>query len=69
MLSINQNGIMTKWVDGQGSKKLKLEEVEEKELLFVIASKLHSIRGMMVFFTLIIVIGLIGLIASLLSIK
>lgn len=36
-----------------------LENVSEKELLLVIAAKLHSIRGMMMFFTVITVVALI----------
>ena len=62
MLQVNNIGKIEKWVQGQGLKKnLILDEVTEKELLLTIAAKLHSIRGMLIFFTFITVIGLIGL--------
>ena len=67
MLSVTQNGDITKWITGEGNIKLSLDEVNEKELLLVIASKLHSIRGMMLFFVFLTIIGLISMIASIAS--
>ena len=64
MLSVTQNGDITKWITGEGNIKLSLDEVNEKELLLVIASKLHSIRGMMLFFVFLTIIGLISMIHS-----
>ena len=59
MLSINHDGIMSKFISGQGQKKVNLEEVTEKEILQLMAAKLQSIRAMILFFTVVAVVGLI----------
>lgn len=59
MLSITHNGSITKWVKGEGLKKLTEDDITEKEILFAIAAKLHSIRGMLIFFTIITILGII----------
>ena len=35
MLSVTQNGDITKWITGEGNIKLSLDEVNEKELLLI----------------------------------
>lgn len=60
MLNINHLGSISKRINREGLTKLNLDEVAEKEILLVITAKLHSIRGMLIYFTIIITIGLIG---------
>jgi hypothetical protein len=56
MLNIDHTGKITKWITGQGITKLSIDDIEEKEILLVIAAKLHSIRGMLIFFTIITIL-------------
>ena len=68
MLSIDHTGKITKWITGKGHTKLTLDEVAEKEILLVIAAKLHSIRGMLIFFTIMTILGIIGGIIAIINI-
>lgn len=58
MLSITHTGSISKWVKGEGLKKLTEDDITEKEILLAIAAKLHSIRGMLIFFTFITILGI-----------
>ncbi len=60
MLSITHHGAISKWVKGEGLKKITEDDVTEKEILLAIAAKLHSIRGMLIFFTIITILGIIA---------
>jgi hypothetical protein len=68
MLSIDHTGKITKFITGQGITRLILDDIEEKEILLVIAAKLHSIRGMLIFFTIMTILGIIGGIISIINI-
>lgn len=59
MLSIDRSGGITRWIDGQ-YKKVQLKDVEEKELLLNIAGKLQSIKGMLIFFTTLSILGIVA---------
>ena len=67
MLNITHTGSITKWVKGEGLKKLTEEDVTEKEILLAIAAKLHSIRGMLIFFTIITILGIIVTVLAIVS--
>ena len=68
MLQINETGKISKWIQGKGLENLSLADVTEKEILVTIAAKLHSIRGMLVFFTILAILSLIGGIIAIINI-
>jgi len=67
MLTINHLGQMKKYEVGKTPIKVNFEEVSEKELLQLIAVKLFSIRGMLVFYTLLIIISIVLSLVALLN--
>ena len=68
MLQINETGKIQKWNQGKGLEKITLDEITEKEILVTIAAKLHSIRGMLIFFTILSILSLIGGIIAIINI-
>lgn len=60
MLEIKETGKIQKWIQGKGLEIMTLDDVTEKEILVTIAAKLHSIRGMLIFFTILTILSIIG---------
>jgi len=67
MLNITHTGSIKKWVKGEGLKSLTEDDITEKEILLSIAAKLHSIRGMLIFFTIITILGIIVSVLAIVS--
>lgn len=59
MITVNHNGQMYRTTNS-GTQPINIGEVTERELFLFMASKLSSIRAMVLFFTVLAIIGLVS---------